>query len=97
MENVPLGQAVGVAFGDSVKMADAYPLSGDGPGIEDLITAFGYSVGKIVQHGQGGVVVIADSQFLYNQNLEGQNELLVMENVNFFRKLMERIEGPKKP
>jgi hypothetical protein len=97
IENVPLGQAVGVAFGDSVKMADAYPLSGDGPGIEDLITAFGYSVAKIVRHGQGGVVVIADSQFLYNKNLEGQNELLVMENVNFFRKLMEHIEGPKTP
>ena len=97
IENVPLGQAMGVALGDSVKMADAYPLSGEGAHIENLITAFDYPVAKIVRHGRGGVVVIADSQFLYNKNLEGQNELLVMENVRFFQKLMERIKGPDKP
>ena len=97
MENVPMGQAMGVAFGDSVRMADAYPISGDGPGIEDLIKAYESPVAKIVHRGRGGLIVIADSQFLYNKNLEGQNELLVMENVNFFRKLMDRIKGQGKP
>ncbi len=97
MQNIPLGQTMGVAFGDSVRMADAYPLAGDGPGIENLITAYDYPVAKLVHRGRGGVVVIGDSQFLYNKNLEGQNELLVMENVTFFRKLMDQIKGPAKP
>jgi hypothetical protein len=97
IENVPLGQAVGVAFGDTVKMADAYPLSGDGPDIQDLIKAFDYPVAKLVHIGHGGVVVIADSQFLYNRNLEGQNELLVMENVSFFRKLISHMTDRDKP
>ncbi|MBI5867624.1 MAG: hypothetical protein HZB43_04945, partial [candidate division Zixibacteria bacterium] len=97
IQNIPLGQTMGVAFGDSVRMADAYPLGGDGPGIENLITAYDYPVAKLVHRGRGGVVIIGDSQFLYNKNLEGQNELLVMENVTFFRKLMDQIKGPATP
>ncbi len=96
MENVPLGEAMGTAFGDSVKMADAYPLTGDGPNIETLVTALGYPVVKVARHGRGGMVVIADSQFLYNRNLEGQNELLVMENVRFFQNLIQHLMGGSK-
>lgn len=97
MQNIPLGQTMGVAYGDSVRMADAYPLESRDPGTEDLIKAFDYPVAKLVRRGRGGFVAIGDTQFLYNKNLEGQNELLVMENVTFFRKLMEQIKGASTP
>lgn len=94
LENVPLGAADGAAFGGTVKMADAYPVAGDGAGIETLIEAFQTPVAKVVRRGQGGLIAIGDSQFFYCKNLEGQNEQVVMENVRFFRALMEAVFRP---
>lgn len=89
LENVPLGASDGQAFNGVVKMADAYPVTGDGEGVETLIESFGYPVGKVARRGSGGLIAIGDSQFLYCKNLEGQNEQVVMENVRFFRELVE--------
>ena len=89
LENVPLGASDGTAFNGAVKMADAYPVTGDGEGIQTLIESFGQPVAKVVTRGKGGLIAIGDSQFLYCKNLEGQNEQVVMENVRFFRDLMD--------
>jgi hypothetical protein len=89
LENIPLGASDGNAFNGVVKMADAYPVVGDGDGIQTLIELFGQPVAKVVKRGKGGLIAIGDSQFLYCKNLEGQNEQVVMENVQFFRSLME--------
>lgn len=97
IDNVPLGQVGGTALGDTVSLADAYPISGGGDGAEDLIHCFGYPVARTIKHGQGGLVVIGDSQFFYNKNLEGQNELVVMENVIFFREMLRRTAGTSAP
>jgi hypothetical protein len=89
LENIPLGASDGTAFNGVVKMADAYPVVGDGDGIQTLIESFGKPVAKVVTRGKGGLIAIGDSQFLYCKNLEGQNEQVVMENVQFFRELMD--------
>jgi hypothetical protein len=89
LENVPFGASEGTAFGGPVKLADAYPVMGDGAETETLIESFGSPVAKIVKRGRGGLIAIGDSQFFYCKNLEGQNEQVVMENVRFFRELME--------
>jgi hypothetical protein len=89
LENVPLGQSDGTAKIGTVKMADAYPVVGDTNTTETLVECLGYPVAKAVHRGRGGLIAIGDSQFLLNKNLEGQNEMVVMENVQFFRDLME--------
>lgn len=89
LENVPFGASDGTAFNGVVKMADAYPVVAEGGEAQTLITAFDQPVAKIVKRGKGGLIAIGDSQFLYCKNLEGQNEQVVMENVNFFRALMD--------
>lgn len=89
LENIPLGASDGNAFNGVVKMADAYPVVGDGDGIQTLIESFGQPVAKVAKRGKGGLIAIGDSQFLYCKNLEGQNEQVVMENVQFFRSLMD--------
>jgi len=96
-QNIPLGEAEGRAFGAPVKMADAYPIAGEGQGIETLIEAFGYPVAKLAHRGRGGLVAIGDSQFLFNKNLEGQNEFVVLDNVHFFNELMKRTAGATEP
>ncbi len=89
LENIPLGASDGTAFNAVVKMADAYPVVADGDNVQTLIEAFGQPVAKVVKRGKGGLIAIGDSQFLYCKNIEGQNEQVVMENVMFFRSLMD--------
>lgn len=89
LENIPLGASDGAAFNGVVKLADAYPVVGNGDGIQTLIESFGQPVAKIVKRGKGGLIAIGDSQFLYCKNLEGQNEQVVMENVQFLRGLFD--------
>ena len=97
MRNIPLGQTGGTAFADSVQLADGYPIEGDGPDIEPIIECFGYTPARIVRRGKGGLVAIGDSQFFYNKNLEGQDNFVVMENVDFIRNLVNHIEGSQTP
>ena len=97
MRNIPLGQTGGTAFADSVQLADGYPIEGDGPDIEPIIECFGYTPARIVRRGKGGLVAIGDSQFFYNKNLEGQDNFVVMENVDFIRNLVNYIEGSQTP
>lgn len=98
IENVPLGQIGGRAMGDTVKLADAYPVAVRPRRIaEPLIESFGYPVAQRIPYGKGGLVVIGDSQFFYNKNLEGQNELVVLENVFFFREMLRRTAGTSAP
>lgn len=88
IDNIPLGEAEAFGMGKTVKMKNAYPVKGQGEGVETLITAFDYPVAKVVRRGTGGVIEIGDSEFLLNMNLEGQNDFLVMENIVFLRSLM---------
>ncbi|MBI3872187.1 MAG: hypothetical protein HY304_03810 [candidate division Zixibacteria bacterium] len=97
VQDIPLGEADGKAFGGPVKMADAYPLAGDGEGIESLIEAFDYPVAKVARRGRGGLIAIADSQFLLNKNIEGQNDYVIMDNVRFFNELLQRTVGATVP
>jgi hypothetical protein len=89
LENVPFGASDGTAFNGVVKMADAYPVVAGDANAQTLIESFGQPVAKVVKRGQGGLIAIGDSQFLYCKNIEGQNEQVVMENVIFFRELMD--------
>ncbi|HEX9750864.1 MAG TPA: hypothetical protein VGB22_06230 [candidate division Zixibacteria bacterium] len=95
IENVPLGEADGHGMGMPVKMKNAYPIAGDPEGAEVLIEAFNYPVAKVLRRGQGGVIAIGDSEFLLNMNLEGQNDFVVLENINFLRELFASLHRQK--
>lgn len=97
LRNVPLGETGGHAFADTVRLADGYPVVGDGPGIEPIIECFGLTPARIVHRGKGGLVAIGDSQFFYNKNLEGQDDFVVMENITFIRNLMRNTAGTIAP
>lgn len=97
MRNIPLGETGGQAFADTVRMADGYPIVGDGPGIEPIVNCLGMTPARMVRRGDGGLVAIGDSQFFYNKNLEGQNDFVVMENIQFIRNLMRHTAGSATP
>lgn len=93
MQNVPLGETSAFAYGDSLKMTDAYPIAGEGDNIETVATCFGYPTIKVARRGAGGIIAIGDSQFFYNRNIEGQEEKVVLENVYFIRELLRHTAG----
>jgi hypothetical protein len=97
IRNVPLGETAAEAFGSAFNMADAYPIVGDGPNIEEIASAFGFSTVKLARRGSGGLVAIGDSQFFYGKNLEGQEEFVVRENVDFIRELLRYTAGTIAP
>lgn len=97
MRNIPLGETGGQAFADTVRLADGYPIVGEGPGIEPIINCLGLTPARIVRRGDGGLIAIGDSQFLYNKNLEGQDDYVVMENIQFIHNLMRHTSGSITP
>jgi hypothetical protein len=97
IRNVPLGETAAQAFDSQFKMADAYPIAGDGSNIEEIASAFGFSTVKLSRRGSGGLVAIGDSQFFYCKNLEGQEAFVVPENVDFIRELLRHTAGTIAP
>jgi hypothetical protein len=99
LENIPLAHFETVALGDTIRLAEAWPLdvSESGaieichyPGMENPVMVF-------IPRGRGGALVIGDSQFLLNDNLEGLDNWHTG-NIMFLRELLERLKsGELKP
>jgi hypothetical protein len=93
VQNVPLGQTAATAFADTVMMADAYPIGGEGDHIEELASCFGFPTAKVARRGEGGLIAIGDSQFFHNRNLESKDDLVIMSNIRFFREMLRHTAG----
>jgi hypothetical protein len=95
LKNVPLAHFETEALGDTIRFAEAWPLDVYAteatevcryPGMEDPVMVF-------IPRGRGGALVIGDSQFLLNDNLEGLHDWHTG-NIMFLREFFERLKAP---
>lgn|GEM_PF-2765543 len=93
IQNVPLGRAEGQGLGEKVTFARAYSITGADPNTQVLCRASRLSVVAAVRRGKGGVVVIGDPVFLFNDNLENRGDDYHIENIRFFHELMAATSG----
>jgi len=93
LENIPLAHFETGALGQTVRFAEAWPLRVSAaeavpvcryPGLADPVMVF-------IPRGRGGALVIGDSQFLLNSNLEGLKDWN-LGNIMFLRGLFERLK-----
>lgn len=69
-----------------VRFTSAWPIAEEGGRVLPILLAWGYPVAGFVPRGAGGLLLIGDSSFFSDRNLEG-DEAWVPENVEFFRLL----------
>lgn len=94
IENVPLAHFEVPVFGESVRFAEAWPLEISNPQAVGIARHPDYPkpVAAFIPRGEGGAVVIGDSQFFLNGNLEALEEWYVG-NIMFLRKLLARFKS----
>ncbi|MGE0230045.1 MAG: hypothetical protein AB7U23_16210 [Dehalococcoidia bacterium] len=88
----PFGPVEVAALGETVRFWCAYPIEGYPEGMEVLVEAYGRPVVGLLPVGPGALLVISDSRFLSNGNLEGR-DFYVRENVHFLRALFEHLRA----
>jgi len=93
IENVPLGRAEGVGLGEKPTFARAYQIGGTDPNMQVLCTASQLPVVASVRRGKGGLVLIGDPVFLFNDNLENRGDDFHLENIRYFHELMNATAG----
>ena len=94
LENVPLAHFEIEIFGQTVRFAEAWPLEVSDPGAVGIAYHPGYPrpVMTFIPRGRGGAIVIGDSQFLLNSNLESLEDWYEG-NILFLRELLRRFEA----
>jgi hypothetical protein len=94
IRNVPLAHFETDALGQTVRFSEAWPLEVSGsdavpichhPDFPDPVVTF-------IPRGEGGALVIGDSTFLLNSNLEGL-KVWHVGNIMFLRELFERLKA----
>jgi len=93
IENIPLGRAEGLGLGEKPTFARAYQITGTDPNTQTVCTAFRLPVIASVQRGKGGLALIGDPVFLFNDNLENRGDDYHLENIRFFHELMKVTSG----
>ncbi len=92
IQNMPLAHFETEALGQTVRFAEAWPLDVSAseaieichyPGLANPVMVF-------IPRGSGGALVIGDSQFLLNSNLEGLDDWY-LGNIMFLRELFDRL------
>ena len=99
LKNIPLAHFETAALGDTIRFAEAWPLDVSASGAVEICGYPGLSdpVMVFIPRGRGGALVIGDSQFLLNDNLEGLDDWHPG-NIMFLRELLERLKsGELKP
>ncbi|MGD9403235.1 MAG: hypothetical protein PVF95_13335 [bacterium] len=91
IENVPLAHFEVEVFGQNVRFPEAWPLEVSDPGAMALAAHPDYArpVMVFIPRGEGGALVIGDSQFLLNANIEMLKEWREG-NILFLRELFQR-------
>jgi hypothetical protein len=94
LKNIPLAHFETAAMGDTIRLAEAWPLNVSAPGAIEICYYPGVTdpVMVFIPRGRGGALVIGDSQFLLNENLEGLHDWHPG-NIMFLRKFFERLKS----
>jgi hypothetical protein len=93
IDHLPLAQFVSVipAAGQRVRLFEAWPIAGRGAGVEVVAAYQKFPVVMKQPYGKGTVVMIGDSSFFWNANLE-MEESHTPENVAFLKWLLEGLK-----
>jgi hypothetical protein len=94
LENIPLAHFEVEVFGETAHFAEAWPLKVSGP-LATVVAAYpglADPVAVFVPRGEGGALILGDSQFFLNINLEGRDEWH-LGNIMFLRELLGRIQA----
>ncbi len=96
IEDVPLGPGESLAYGQKVRFHCVYPIRADTTQVEVIAKRWGYPVMVYKRIGAGGVFLVADSHFFFNENLEGR-KTYHLGNIMFIKELIERkVKGEKR-
>ena len=96
IDHLPLAQFISVIpqSTQKVKLFEAWPVVSEGGGSE-VIAAFRHLPVVVKKaYGKGDVVMIGDSSFFWNQNLEMEKSHII-ENINFLRWLLGNLKSEK--
>ena len=86
ISNTPLGRISPEQNAKGITFLKAWPVIAAQKNVETLCTVWGYPVMVFSGYGKGGVVVVGDSSFMLNRNLEGLHHYFVP-NINALREL----------
>ena len=90
---LPLGKLQPEANSEGIQFQNAWALKeGSDEDSEVLCRAWEYPVAVRYRHGQGSVVLIGDSGFLLNNNLEGRQHYSVP-NIQFLKRVLSTMKG----
>jgi len=90
LRNIPLGPVPVDQNSAGIQLVDAWPIEIiDSTGVKVLCQAWRYPVIVSRQVGKGQFLLIADSQFLLNRNLEGL-QIYNEKNIKFLKGLLKR-------
>jgi len=90
--SAPLSQFNAICAGDTVRFDEAWPVQCDLPEAVTLCEKWDYPLAVMKGEGKGAVVVIGDSNFFINRNLEDLDGAYPG-NVRFIRSLLEKLRG----
>ena len=92
LDNIPLGP-VNLNKGDyEVSFKEAWPVYYEDRRTDVVIQQWDYPIVVVQGYGEGRIIVIGDSYFLLNENLEGINNYS-LGNILFFRDLLDGGDG----
>lgn len=87
ISNVPLGSVAPAQSPEGTSFCEAWPVRGERAGAECLCKVWDYPVIIAESYGRGRVIVIGDSSFLLNRNLEG-SDYFYQENILFLKDML---------
>lgn len=89
LEPVPLGKITPEDNHQGISFCNAWPVrSTSGNQVKVLCESWEHSVALYKQYGKGGIFVAGDSRFLFNENLEGIDNVS-LGNIQFIRRIFE--------
>lgn len=91
--DVPLASFPDSVLGTEINIGEGWGIGVSNPDARVIAQKFGFPYIVEVRRGKGGMILIADSYYLLNKNLEGLKEYYPG-NIQFFANLLYRLKGP---
>jgi hypothetical protein len=87
LKNIPLGRITPDHNSKKVSFQNAWPISHDDENVEIIARAWEYPVAVLKPYGKGSLLLVGDSAFLLNRNLEGLHNYSI-DNILFLKDLL---------
>ncbi len=95
VDSIPLGRGTVDAGRYKAEFLEAWPVTGGSEEAAVLARKFDYPVILHQPVGKGGLILIGDSEFLHSRNLESYRDDYRLNNIRFFRYLLNTATNPQ--